>query len=151
MKPDFLASIDNDAMLAQVQQWCAINTGTANLDGLAEQASVLAQVFSSLPGEIELVDPVPVTAIAADGTEFEKPHGQHLVLRVRPQAKRRILLTGHMDTVFPKDHSFQEQTWLEEDVLNGPGVADMKGGIAVILHALAAFEQSPAASALGYV
>ncbi len=150
MKPDFLADIDQGAMLSQVQAWSAINTGTSNLDGLAEQARVLADAFSALPGDVELVDPAPVTAIAADGSEFEKPHGQHLVLRVRPHANRRILLTGHMDTVFPKDHSFQEQTWLEDDVLNGPGVADMKGGIAVILHALAAFEQSPNASALGY-
>ena len=150
MKPDFLAAIDQGAMLDQVQAWSAINTGTANLEGLAKQASMLADVFASLPGEVELVDPAPVTAIAADGTEFEKPHGRHLVLRVRPQANRRILLTGHMDTVFPKDHSFQEQSWLEDDVLNGPGVADMKGGIAVILHALLAFEQTQEASALGY-
>ncbi len=50
---------------------------------------------------MELVDPAPVTAIEADGTAFEKPHGQHLVLRVRPDAARRLLLTGHMDTVFP--------------------------------------------------
>ena len=150
MKPDFLHTIDQDAMLGQVQSWSAINTGTANLEGLAEQAKVLTEAFSTLPGDVELVDPAPVTAIAADGAEFDKPHGQHMVLRVRPQANRRILLTGHMDTVFPKDHSFQEQTWLEDDVLNGPGVADMKGGIAVMLHALTAFEQSPGASALGY-
>lgn len=150
MKPDFLQTIDQAAMLGQVQQWCAINTGTANLEGLAEQAHVLADAFAFLPGEIELVEPAPVTAIAADGNEFEKPHGRHMVLRVRPQANRRILLTGHMDTVFPKDHSFQQQTWLEDDVLNGPGVADMKGGIAVILHALTAFERSPSASSLGY-
>lgn len=150
MKPDFLHTIDQDAMLGQVQGWSAINTGTANLEGLAEQAKVLTEAFSTLPGDVELVDPAPVTAIAADGAEFDKPHGQHMVLRVRPQANRRILLTGHMDTVFPKDHGFQDQTWLEDDVLNGPGVADMKGGIAVILHALTAFEQSPGASALGY-
>lgn len=150
MKPDFLQIIDQDAMLTQVQAWSAINTGTANLEGLAQQASALVDAFGALPGEVELVDPAPVTAIAADGSEFEKPHGQHLVLRVRPQANRRILLTGHMDTVFPRDHSFQQQTWLEDDVLNGPGVADMKGGIAVILHALAAFERSPASSSLGY-
>ncbi len=150
MKPDFLHTIDQDAMLGQVQGWSAINTGTANLEGLAEQAKVLTEAFSTLPGDVELVDPAPVTAIAADGAEFDKPHGQHMVLRVRPQANRRILLTGHMDTVFPKDHGFQDQTWLEDDVLNGPGVADMKGGIAVILYALTAFEQSPGASALGY-
>lgn len=138
------------AMLAQVQAWSAINTGTANLVGLAEQAAALAEAFGALPGSVELVDPAPVTAIAADGSAFDKPHGQHLVVRVRPQANRRILLTGHMDTVFPSDHAFQHQRWLDGETLNGPGVADMKGGIAVMLHALLAFEQTAAASALGY-
>lgn len=142
--------IDSAAMLAQVQAWSAINTGTANLAGLAEQAAMLAEAFAVLPGTVALVDPVPVTAIAADGSEYSKPHGQHLVLRVRQQANRRILLTGHMDTVFPVDHPFQRQTWLDGETLNGPGVADMKGGIAVMLHALLAFEASPHAPALGY-
>lgn len=142
--------IDSSAMLAQVRAWSAINTGTANLAGLAEQAAALAEAFSALPGRVELVDPAPVTAIAADGSAFDKPHGQHLVVRVRPQANRRILLTGHMDTVFPADHAFQAQRWLDEETLNGPGVADMKGGIAVMLHALLAFEQSAAAKSLGY-
>ena len=150
MKPDTLSQIDATAMLDQVRSWCAINTGTGNLDGLAQQADALADAFSTLPGTVELVDPAPVTAIAADGSEYAKQHGRHLVLRVRPRANRRILLTGHMDTVFPADHWFQQQKWLEDGVLNGPGVADMKGGIAVILHALQAFEQSEAASALGY-
>ncbi|MEM1050589.1 MAG: hydrolase [Pseudomonadota bacterium] len=150
MKPTAIADIDANTMLDQVQSWCAINTGTANLDGLARQAETLVDAFSTLPGKIELVDPAPVTAIAADGHEFEKAHGQHLVLRVRPTANRRILLTGHMDTVFPHDHSFQQLTWLEDGVLGGPGVADMKGGIAVMLHALIAFEQQAGAGSLGY-
>jgi glutamate carboxypeptidase len=111
---------------------------------------MLAEAFAVLPGEIALVDPAPVTAIAADGSSYDKPHGQHLVVRVRPQANRRILLTGHMDTVFPADHPFQRQTWLDGETLNGPGVADMKGGIAVMLHALLAFESTAAASGLGY-
>ncbi|AWW75308.1 hypothetical protein CD351_12795 [Erythrobacter sp. KY5] len=144
------ARIDAGAMLDQVRSWCEINTGTANVDGLAKQAAILAEAFSALPGEVELVDPAPVTAIAADGSEFEKAHGQHLVLRVRPTANRRILLTGHMDTVFPADHHFQKLTWLEDGVLNGPGVADMKGGIAVMLHALMAFEETASAGSLGY-
>ncbi|WP_285713094.1 hydrolase [Erythrobacter oryzae] len=143
-------TFDTAAMLAQVQAWSAVNTGTANLAGLAQQAAMLAEAFAALPGTVELVDPAPVTAIAADGSAFAKPHGQHLVVRVRPQANRRILLTGHMDTVFPVDHPFQRQTWLDGETLNGPGVADMKGGIAVMLHALLAFEESAAASSLGY-
>lgn len=145
-----LPAIDAAAMLAQVQAWSAINTGTANLPGLAAQAAALAEAFAELPGRVELVDPAPVTAIAADGSAFDKPHGQHLVVRVRPEANRRILLTGHMDTVFPAGHAFQHQRWLDAETLNGPGVADMKGGIAVMLHALLAFEASPHASALGY-
>jgi len=148
--PTALPAIDAAAMLAQVQAWSAINTGTANLPGLAAQAAALAEAFGALPGRVELVDPAPVTAIAADGSAFDKPHGQHLVVRVRPETNRRILLTGHMDTVFPADHAFQHQRWLDADTLNGPGVADMKGGIAVMLHALLAFEASPHASALGY-
>jgi glutamate carboxypeptidase len=143
-------AIDGAAMLAQVEAWSAINTGTANLAGLAEQAAALARAFSALPGAVALVDPAPVTAIAADGSAFEKPHGQHLVVRVRPEANRRILLTGHMDTVFPADHAFQAQRWLDSETLNGPGVADMKGGIAVMLHALLAFEQTASAVSLGY-
>jgi glutamate carboxypeptidase len=137
-------------MLAQVRAWSAINTGTGNLAGLAEQAAMLADAFAVLPGTVALVDPAPVTAIAADGSAFDKPHGRHLVVRVRPQANRRILLTGHMDTVFPADHPFQRLDWRDGATLNGPGVADMKGGIAVMLHALMAFEESPGASALGY-
>ena len=143
-------TIDAATMLAQVEAWSAVNTGTANLAGLAKQAGMLAEAFAALPGTVELVDPAPVTAIAADGSAFEKPHGQHLVVRVRPQANRRILLTGHMDTVFPADHPFQRQTWLDGETLGGPGVADMKGGIAVMLHALLAFERTAHASGLGY-
>lgn len=156
MKPDnsqvgtLVEGIDGAAMLRVVEDWAAINTGTANLDGLATMAGVLADAFSVLPGEVELVEPAPVTAIAADGREFAKPHGRHLVLRVRPQAERRLVLTGHMDTVYPVDHPFQTLRWLDEVTLNGPGTADMKGGIAVILHALMAFERMGNAGRIGY-
>lgn len=150
MKHDFASHIDAAAMLDDVQRWCAINTGTGHLEGLEKQASALAEAFSALPGAVELVDPAAVTGIAADGSEFAIPNGKHMVLRVRPTANRRLLFTGHMDTVFPRDHSFQQLQWLEDDVLNGPGVADMKGGIAVILHALKAVEATGTASSLGY-
>ncbi|OZA93504.1 MAG: hypothetical protein B7X57_04805 [Erythrobacter sp. 34-65-8] len=155
MKPDtdpaaLAASVDQPAMLAQVQAWSAVNTGTANLGGLATFSAMLAEAFSALPGELEYIDPAPVTSVNAAGQEVEQAFGRHIVLRVRPEAERRLLLTGHMDTVFPADHPFQQQRWIDEETLNGPGLADMKGGIAVILHALTAFEQSPQAHRLGY-
>ena len=145
-----IAPIDQVAMLDHAQSWSAINTGTANLDGLAQMAGLLADAFSSLPGEVALVDASPVTAIGTDGREYEKPHGQHVTVSVRPETGRRLLFTGHMDTVFPKESAFQGQTWLDDNTLNGPGLADMKGGIAVFLHALMAFEQSDAAPRIGY-
>ncbi len=145
-----IAAIDPAPMLAQVQGWSAINTGTGNLAGLAQQAALLADGFATLPGELSMEQPAPVTAIASDGREVAMEYGKHLVLRVRPKAARRLLLTGHMDTVFAIDHPFQTQHWLDDQTLVGPGVADMKGGISVILAALAAFEESAAATSIGY-
>ncbi|HEX8448542.1 MAG TPA: hydrolase, partial [Allosphingosinicella sp.] len=69
---------------------------------------------------------------------------------VRPEAPVQLLLTGHMDTVYGADHPFQRLEWLGSKVLRGPGVADMKGGIAVMLAALKALEASAAAQSLGY-
>ena len=141
---------DPAAMLAQVEAWSAISSGTGNLAGLATQADALAEAFAALPGDLELVAPAPVDAVAANGARIEQSHGRQLVLRVRPEAARRYLLTGHMDTVFAADHPFQTARWIDAVTLNGPGVADMKGGIAVILAALTAFEASPEAGRVGY-
>ena len=137
-------------MLDQVQRWAAINSGSRNLPGLAQMASLLADAFSVLPGDLLLVDPAPVESVTPEGRVQPLAHGQHLLLSVRPDAPHRLLLTGHMDTVFPADHPFQTQRWLEPGVLNGPGVADMKGGIAVMLAALAAMEACDASNAWGY-
>ncbi|WJY18958.1 hydrolase [Alteriqipengyuania flavescens] len=135
-----LDAIDGATMLAQVERWATINSGTTNLAGLAAMAGELSDAFAQLPGEVRLVDPAPITAIAADGREVEVQNGRHLVVSVRPEAQRRFIFTGHMDTVFPADHPFQELAWLDDDVLNGPGTADMKGGIAVMLEALRVLE-----------
>jgi glutamate carboxypeptidase len=137
-------------MRAQVEQWAAINSGTGNLAGLAQVASLLADAFAPLPGALRLVDPEQEESILSNGSTHTVQRGQHLLLSVRPTANRRILLTGHMDTVFPADHPFQTLHEIEPGVINGPGTADMKGGIAVMLAALKAFETSPEATALGY-
>lgn len=137
-------------MLAQVERWAAINSGTRNLAGLAAMAGELADAFSALPGDLTLVDAPAVEAVTNDGAVHLLDHGQHLRLCVRPDAAVRILLTGHMDTVFPVDHPFQTLVHRPDGTINGPGVADMKSGLALMLAALTALEDSPLASRIGY-
>ena len=147
-----LASLDNTraAMLARVQDWAAINSGSRNLAGLAIIADRLLAAFAPLGGTVRLCDPAPVTAIDAAGAHVPLAHGRNLHIVKRPEAPVRVLLTGHMDTVFAADHPFQMCHWHDADTLNGPGTADMKGGIAVMLAALTAFEASPFAERLGW-
>jgi len=147
---DAIDRIDGAPMLAQVLQWSAVNSGSRNLAGLREVAGLLANAFAALPGEVRFEDPAPVEAVDTAGHTNAIEHGRHLHLTVRPDAPVRLLLTGHMDTVFGVDHEFQQTRWLEHGVLNGPGVADMKGGLAVMLAALQAVERSPLAGRLGY-
>ena len=137
-------------MLDQVTRWAAVNSGSRNLDGLGQVASLLADAFSSLPGKLRLVEPDPVDVMTPDGALRPVEHGRNLHIEVRPDASIQLLFTGHMDTVFGADHEFQQVFWREEGILGGPGVADMKGGIAVMLAALQAVERSPAAATFGY-
>jgi glutamate carboxypeptidase len=139
-----------EPMLDQVLAWSAINSGSRNLAGLERMAAVLADAFAALPGELQLIDAAPVESVDAGGKTIALEHGQNLRVKVRPDAPVQLLFTGHMDTVFAVDHAFQQTQWLEDGVLNGPGVADMKGGIAVLLAALKAIEASEAAGRIGY-
>jgi len=139
-----------EPMLDQVLAWSAINSGSRNLGGLERMADVLTDAFAALPGVLRLDKAEPVASVDGAGRAVAIEHGRHLHLTVRPMAPVQLLFTGHMDTVFAIDHAFQETRWLEDGVLNGPGVADMKGGIAVMLAALKAVERSPHADRIGY-
>lgn len=138
------ARSDQSRMLEQVESWSAINSGSGNATGLAQMADRLGDAFSLLPGAVRRIEP------AMEPASTTQAAGANLHLSVRPDAPVRVLLTGHMDTVFPVDHPFQRPEWLDATTLRGPGVADMKGGLAVMLAALTALEASPVASGLGY-
>ena len=137
-------------MLDQVQSWAALNSGSTNSGGLAQMAAALADAFAALPGELALREPAPVELLDETGRTRPVEHGRNLHLAVRPHAPVQLLLTGHMDTVFAADHPFQSLDWRSDGALRGPGVADMKGGIAVMLAALHAIEGAPQAAQLGY-
>ncbi|QIK95487.1 hydrolase [Sphingomonas sp. HDW15A] len=129
-----------EPMLEQVEAWAAVNSGSRNLAGLETTAAMLADAFSALPCELVLEAAAPVESVDAAGRKIPLEHGRNLHLTVRPNAPVQLLFTGHMDTVYGPDHPFQELSWLDDGILGGPGVADMKGGIAVMLAALKAVE-----------
>lgn len=137
-------------MTARLKDWCAINSGSRNLDGLAAMRAVLAEAFAELGAEVETVPAGPMPAVGADGVAREEKVGDLLRIVKRPQARVRALLTGHMDTVFPVDHPFQAGAMLDDDTLNAPGAADMKGGLLVLLYALKCLEHSPYAEDVGF-
>jgi glutamate carboxypeptidase len=145
-----LQTIEQRQMLDQVLTWAAGNSGSRNLTGLAATAKMLAVAFAVLPGDVALVAPEPVDRVLPDGSIKTVAHGEHLLVTVRPDSPTQLLFTGHMDTVFPADHAFQQLRWLEDGTLNGPGVADMKGGISVMLAALRAAELSGCLAHTGY-
>ncbi|MFV0623096.1 hydrolase [Sphingomonas sp. ac-8] len=137
-------------MLANLERWVAVNSGTRNLAGLKQMARLLADAFAALPGGVALIKPDLVEAVAADGRLEPLDHGRHLLLTVRPQAPVQLMFAGHMDTVYPADHPFQTMRVRDDGMLNGPGAADMKGGLAAMLAALGAIERSAYANRLGY-
>jgi len=109
----------------------------------------LLEALADLPGEPEEVELRPSQRVRPDGEVIDIHHGASLRLRVRPEAPVQVALTGHYDTVFPAAHAFQAP-WREGASLRGPGTADMKGGIAVMLAALQAFEALPGDKRVGY-
>ncbi len=137
-------------MTDTLQDWCAINSGSANLDGLKAMHGVLREAFAALGGDVETAPSDKKTVVTRAGETIEQPLGDMLRIVKRPQAPVRVLLTGHMDTVFGVDHPFQSGKLLDEDTLNAPGAADMKGGLLVMLNALMTVEQSPLAEQIGY-
>ncbi|MFN8109621.1 MAG: hydrolase [Thermoleophilia bacterium] len=126
---------DASNLVATLEKWCAIPSGSGNPDGLAEMRSALAARLAPL--ECELQD-VPL----ASGTAA-------LVARRRPEAALQVLLSGHLDTVYGPDHPVRECRH-EGERLVGPGVADMKGGLVVMCAALEAFEAHPDRDGLGW-
>jgi len=115
-----------DAAIDLLERAVNINSGSMNFDGVREVGDLFRAEFDALGFETEWID----------GTPFER--AGHLVAR-RTGSGPRLLLIGHLDTVFEPGSSFQRFD-RDGDRAQGPGVVDMKGGDVVIVHALQALE-----------
>ena len=138
------------AMIADLVQWSHINSGSKNSSGLIKMRGVLAEAFKVLPGAISEAGLSAGTYVETDGTISNVEYEPSLLVSVRPDADIQIVFTGHYDTVFPENSHFQKIRMIDDQTMNGPGVADMKGGILVMLEALKVFEAHSAASNVGY-
>lgn len=139
-----------DRLTDLVESWANINTGSDNLPGLAKQADALLCAFQPLGGKAALIQPPPHERIDDQGNTFSAAVGPVLSITKRPANRPRVLLCIHMDTVYPASSAFQRVERVAANRLHGPGVADAKGGIAIMLAALETFERSPFADRLGW-
>lgn len=138
-----------DRMVRLTTEWAEINSHSENVEGLGHMLQALKREFRKLPGTLQELPLPPKVSVDPQGRTYTTPLGQALSLTKRASGCPSILLSGHMDTVYPKSSSFQKCT-LRAPLLNGPGVADLKGGLVVLLLALEALERSPFAPQIGW-
>ncbi len=126
-----VAHIDatNEDALQLMIRTININSGTMNFDGVREVGAVLRQEFDALGFETSWVDGAPFNRAG------------HLVAELHNETEGpKLLLIGHLDTVFEPDSPFQTFALLDDNTATGPGIADMKGGNVIILQALSALK-----------
>ncbi|RZO87048.1 MAG: hydrolase [Oceanococcus sp.] len=140
----------HDEMLARTMRLAEINSGSFHVEGVNRVGQQLAEWIAPLADTLELVEVPAFAAIDDHGDAMQRPLGRALIASKRADAPVQVVLSGHLDTVFAKDHAFQSLSWLDEHHLNGPGVTDLKGGLMVMLTALQALEMSAQRARLGW-
>ena len=148
----YLSPIDAalPAMRETLVRLSGINSGSFNAAGVTMMAEAMREVFSPLQAHAELLTLTAFRSVNDAGLTIERPVGKALQLRLRPQAPLQVFFCGHLDTVFAADHPFQAVKQIDADTLNGPGVADLKGGLLVLFQALMALERSPWKDQIGW-
>ena len=137
-------------MVERLKVWSSQNSGSRNRGGLDAMRALLVDYFKDLSGVITEPEIAKGLYVQPNGEETETIFAPAMLLTVRPEAPIQLVLTGHYDTVFPKDSHFQDPIYLDEETINGPGTADMKGGLLVMGEALKALEKSEHAQNIGY-
>lgn len=116
----------NDEAITLLERVVNINSGTLSFDGVRKVNDVFAEEFRALGFETRWI---PMDAVHRAGHLFAEHTGT---------AGKRVLLIGHLDTVFEKDNPFQRFERISPSIAKGPGTVDMKGGDIAILYALKA-------------
>jgi glutamate carboxypeptidase len=137
-------------VLDRLVRWCDLNTHTRNLAGIHSLMDELELELRTLGAVTRREQPGPAEVVDDAGQPDRFALAPVLIGSIRPDAAMRVLLGIHVDTVYPVDHPFQTCRSLSAGRVNGPGVADAKGGLLVMIEALRRFEQSPEASSLGW-
>lgn len=109
-----------------------MNSGSMNFEGVKEVGMVFKEKFDALGFETQWLD----------GSSFNR--AGHLVATYTGKKAKgpRILLIGHLDTVFESDSPNQEYVMVNDTIARGPGVVDMKGGDVIILYAMQALKDA---------
>ncbi len=137
------------AMSDMVIRWCKQNSWSSDLPNLQAMATLLEQEFQVLGLDGQRIVLPDWESIADDGQPRQHATGPALLWHYRPAATRRILLLIHYDTVYPPTPEPAVVRSTDDGRLVGPGVADAKGGIAVILFAMQSMLQFNIAANLG--
>ncbi len=120
---------NNAQAISLLEKAVNINSGTMNFDGVREVGKLFRAEFDALGFQTTWVE----------GAAFNR--AGHLVAERRAPAGSRapkILLIGHLDTVFEPDSPFQTYVRVSDSAARGPGVTDMKGGNVIIVQTLKA-------------
>jgi len=128
---DVAASGGYPRFLEELEWLCNIDCGSYSPAGVNEVAAWVAAAFEGLGGAVERrPDPAGRLGDTVIGT-----------FRGRAGAGPRILLIGHMDTVFSDGTVAERPFRIDAGIAKGVGVTDMKGGLLTGLHALAALRE----------
>ncbi|MCB1118362.1 MAG: M20/M25/M40 family metallo-hydrolase [Chlamydiia bacterium] len=118
-----------DEVISLLMEWVNTNSGSLNQKGLEKMSQKLDAAF----GPFDRL-PIPnYEFLNSDGKKMLLPSSPVLRKVVNPTAHKQVLLVGHQDTVFAQDHPFQTGRMVSEGIFRGPGSADMKGGLLVML------------------
>jgi glutamate carboxypeptidase len=140
------SNIDQNKMINDLIKVCNINSHSYNPEGVNKVGDFFISKFkNSFKDKIEIeVVNLDHHKVINDKAELEQRElGKMIFIKKESStAKHKVLLMGHLDTVFPRESSFQECLQIDESTINGPGVADLKGGLLVMHKALELLEAS---------